>query len=62
MSIWLIAGIVFTAAAIYLFREDGTTQNKYELYYALAGVALGPITAVLIAVDMLKRQMNGHRD
>jgi len=50
LEVWFIIGIIASVAAIVIFRKDGTTSKKYELYLAVAGVAFGIVTAIMIGL------------
>ena len=52
---WYAIGFVSTLVAIYLFRYDGTTARRGELYLAVIGPLFGPIVTILLFIDLLRR-------
>lgn len=53
---WYIIGFFSSLMAIFVFRRNGTTGKKGELYMAVIGPLFGPIVAVMLLVDFLRRK------
>lgn len=50
--LWVMVGAVASISAIAIFRPDGSTRRKYELYLAVAGVLLGFVTLIILGLDL----------
>lgn len=51
-TLWVAIGAIATISAIAIFRPDGSTRRKYELYLAVAGVMLGFVTLAVLILDL----------
>jgi uncharacterized membrane protein YeaQ/YmgE (transglycosylase-associated protein family) len=51
---WLFSGFLFSLLAVWIFRRDGTSRRKGELYLGVLGPLFGPVILGLIVVDMIK--------
>ena len=56
--VWLAIGLVSTIVAICMFRQNGTDRMQ-ELILAALGPFLGPITLVLLMIDIYDRTQKG---
>ena len=54
ITIWFIIGIMSGSTAVAVFRKNGKSDKKGELYLAVLSPLLGPITFFLIAIDLFK--------
>jgi hypothetical protein len=54
VALWLLVGFVSSLLAIALYRPNGTTARKGELYMAVLGPLFGPVIAILVAIDMYR--------
>jgi len=54
LLIWIIIGTISSLLAIYVFRRDGTTDIKGELYLATLGPWFGPVITILLIIDSYK--------
>jgi len=52
---WFVFGIVGSLVAIFVFRRDGTTTRHGELYMAVIGPLFGPVVAILIFIDFVRK-------
>lgn len=53
---WYAIGLVSSLIAIYVFRRNGTTTRKGELYMAVIGPLFGPIVTAMLLADFLRRK------
>lgn len=53
--IYLIIGVLVTLFSINLYRKDGTTNRKNELYMAAIGFLIWPLQVIKIIYDLLTK-------
>lgn len=59
VAMWFFCGFVFTLLAIALYRPDGTTSRKGELYMAVLGPLFGPVIGILAIIDLYRGTRRG---
>lgn len=53
MTIYLIIGVVVSLYMIYHYRRDGTTNRKYELYWAVISPFIFPLLILKFIIDVI---------
>lgn len=54
---WMLIGLAVTYLCIYIFRKDGTSPYKGELYFAALGPFIWPILLVKLIWDLVSEKI-----